>query len=155
MRKMKPAEIKNFIKEFGCATLCMAEKDGSPYAIEYSYFPDNNDICGLVHSTGRASRVLTENNRVCLKICDSDRHCENFTAISCFGTASFERLSDKKKIAWAWDAMERQLGAQGKYDAHKQKYLEGKKTLPLLRIKVLEMTGVTSRPRRVNGVNGE
>ena len=100
MRKMKSAETENFIKEFGWATLCMAEKDGSPYAIEFSYFLDNNDICGLVHSTGRASRVLTENNRICLKICDSDRHCENFTAVSCFGTASFERLSDRKKIAW-------------------------------------------------------
>lgn len=147
MRKMKSDEIEEFLQNFGWATLCMADGQGKPYAIEYSYYLSNGDICGLVHSTGRAATILAANNQVCLKICDADPNCESFTAISCFGTARYEKLTDIIEIASAWDAVEKQLGAEGKYDAHKQKYLNGKKSLPVLKVTVQDKTGVTSRPR--------
>ena len=146
MRKMKPDEIEEFLQNFGWATLCMADEQGKPYAIEYSYYLQDGAICGLVHSTGRAATILATNNQVCLKVCDADAHCESYTAISCFGTARYEKLTDIVEIATAWDAMEKQLGAGGQYDVHKQKYLNGKKNLPVLKITVQEKTGVTNRP---------
>lgn len=147
MRKMKITEIDHFIKNFGWATLCMADSSGQPYAIEYSYFLDGDEICGLVHASGRTSQIIAENNRVCLKICEADRYCKNYTAVSCFGTARYEKLTDKIEVAAAWDAMENQLEAYGKYEVYKKKYLREGKTLPVLRITVTEKTGITSRPR--------
>jgi len=145
MRKATPDEIDKLMDEFGWATLCMVDPDGRPYAIEFSYFLDNWAICGLVHPRGKTAACIKANPRVCVKICDSDAGCTNFRAASCFGTASFEWISDPERIAWAWDSLQRQLGAtNGKYDGYKQRYIASGRALPLLRIRVEERTGVTS-----------
>ena len=147
MRKMTKAEREALIRDFGWATLCMVDPEERPYAIEFSYFLDKNDICGLVHPTGLTARCLKLNPEVCLKICDSDRQCSSYRAISCFGRASFKETRDPDSINAAWDALERQLGlpsgALEKYRAH---YANGKKSLSILRIRVKKSTGVTNWP---------
>ena len=147
MRKMKHAEIEQLLTNFGWATLCMINANSHPYAVEFSYFLDGEDICGLVHPRGQAAACLEGNNNVCVKVCDSDPQCTNYRAISCFGRAWFEKLTDPGKVAWAWDSLERQLRLKnGKYSIYKEKYLASGRALPLLRVMVDEMTGITNIP---------
>lgn len=147
MRRMKPEEISKLIEEFGWATLCMVDPGGRPYAIEFSYFLNDADICGLVHPRGMTAACLSAEPRVCVKLCDSDSRCRDYRAASCFGTAAFEWISDPERIAWAWDSLERQLGASdGRFEAYKQRHIASGRGLPLLRIRVEERTGVTSMP---------
>ena len=150
MRKMKAEEIEILLAEFGWATLCMVDPDGRPYAVEFSYFLDNGDICGLVHPRGRAAACLVENPAVCVKVCDSDAQCTSYRAASFFGLATFEKVTDPDEIAWAWDSLEKQLRlTNGEYSQYKERYLSSGRSLPLLRIMVNECTGVMSSPRYV------
>jgi nitroimidazol reductase NimA-like FMN-containing flavoprotein (pyridoxamine 5'-phosphate oxidase superfamily) len=147
MRKMNRIEKDRLLAEFGWATLCLVDPDGRPYAIEFSYFLDGEDICGLVHPRGRAAACLEKCNEVCVKICDSDPQCMNYRAVSCFGKAWFEKLTTPEKVAWAWDLLEKQLGLEnGKYTMYKQRYLKSGRALPLLRVMVEERTGITNIP---------
>ncbi len=156
MRKMNEEEISDLLANFGWATLCMVDAAGSPYAIEFSYFLDHGDICSLVHPRGRASHCLAANPKVCVKICDSDRQCRNYQAISGFGCAAFEKLTDPQQVAWAWDCLESQLKLKsGEYRIYKDRYLESGKALPLLRIMVDKYTGVTSRHNANTEKSGE
>ena len=150
MRKINQTEIDQFLAGFGWATLCLVDPDGRPYAIEFSYFLDGEDICGLVHPRGRAAACLESNNNVCVKICDSDRQCKNYRAVSCFGKAWFENLTDPKKVAWAWDCLEAQLRLEnGKYGIYKKRYLKSGRALPLFRVMVDARTGITNIPEHI------
>jgi len=150
MRKMKDNEIDALLEGFGWATLCMVDPDARPYAIEFSYFLENGDICGLVHPRGKTAKCLALTQAVCVKICDSDGQCKRYRAVSCFGIAAFEKLTNSDEVARAWDKLEEQLRlTNGEYSGYKKHYLETGKSLPLLRIMVSERTGVTSSPRNV------
>lgn len=148
MRKMKDNEIDALLEGFGWATLCMVDPDCRPYAIEFSYFLENGDLCGLVHPRGKAAECLASTQAVCVKICDSDAQCRQYRAVSCFGTAAFEKLTDPADVARAWDKLEEQLRLKnGECSSYKERYLSSGKSLPLLRIMVSERTGVISSPR--------
>lgn len=148
MRKMKENEIDALLDDFGWATLCMVDRDLKPYAIEFSYFLEHGNICGLVHPRGKAAECLSFTSSVCVKICDSDAQCKKYRAVSCFGIASFEKLTNPEDVAGAWDKLEEQLKlTNGEYRGYKERYLKTGKSLPLLRIMVSERTGVTSSPR--------
>lgn len=149
MRKMKDEEIDTLLQSFGWATLCMVDPEGRPYAIEFSYYIDHGDICGLVHPRGKTARCLAENQSVCVKICDSDAQCKNYRAVSCFGLAAFEKLTKPEEVARAWDSLEAQLRlTDGEYSGYKERYLESGRALPLLRIMVNERSGVVSYSRQ-------
>jgi len=148
MRKMKDNEIDALLEGFGWATLCMVDPDSKPYAIEFSYYLENGDICGLVHPRGKTAECLGTSQAVCVKICDSDGQCRRYRAASCFGIAAFEKLTDPDDVARAWENLEEQLCLKnGEYSGYKDRYLSSGKSLPLLRIMVEERTGVTSSPR--------
>ena len=149
MRKMKDNEIDALLEGFGWATLCMVDPDSKPYAIEFSYFLENSgDICGLVHPRGKTAECLGASQAVCVKVCDSDARCERYRAVSCFGNAAFEKVTDPHDVARAWDRLEEQLQlTNGEYSSYKERYLSSGKSLPLLRIMVFERTGVTGSPR--------
>ena len=149
MRKMKDNEIDALLEGFGWATLCMVDPDLKPYAIEFSYFLEKSgDICGLVYPRGKTAECLGISQAVCVKICDSDARCRRYRAVSCFGNAAFEKLTDPDDVARAWDNLEEQLCLQnGEYSHYKERYLNTGKSLPLLRIMVFERTGVISSPR--------
>ncbi len=149
VRKMTKTDIINLIRDFGWGTLCMTGPDGNPYAIEFSYFLEGEDICGLVHPRGMTARCLAVNPNICFKVCDSDRQCKSYRAVSCFGNAAFEELTDQADINNAWDALVKQLGLPpAAYDKYKARYQDGKKPLPLLRIHVDKTTGITNRPKK-------
>lgn len=144
-KKMKEEEIDAIFQETSWATLCMVDPDGNPYGIEFGFFLDHGDICGLVHPRGRAAACLSAKPHVCVKFCRSDHQCMGYQAVSCFGVASYESLTDPLKVAWAWDQLARQLGlVNDEFTHHKQRYLNSGKALPLLRILVHERTGVKS-----------
>ena len=148
MRKMKDNEIDALLEGFGWATLCMVDPDCRPYAIEFSYFLENGDLCGLVHPRGKTAECLTSTQAVCVKICDSDAQCRRYRAVSCFGIAAFEKLTNPADVARAWDKLEEQLRLKnGEYSSYKERYLSSGKSLPLLRVMVSERTGVISSPR--------
>ncbi len=144
MRRMKQNEIETLVREFGWATLCMVDPDGHPYGIEFSYFLNGEDICGLVHSRGLCAKSIKKNPFVCVKICESDKACKKFRAASLFGVAAFEFLQEEKDIIWAWEQLEKQLGKENDYNDIKEKYVAKKLKLPLLKITVYEKTGVTN-----------
>ena len=145
MKKMQHEEIELLLRNFGWATLCMIDPVGKPYAIEFNYFLDNDDICGLVHPRGNAAACLEKNQHVCVKICDSDAQGNNYRAVSCFGSGYFEKLTDPVAVAWAWDNLEAQLRLKdGKYSVYKKRYLESGRALPLLRIMVDDYSGITN-----------
>ncbi|MBL4902072.1 MAG: hypothetical protein JKY62_05420 [Desulfocapsa sp.] len=148
MREMKDNEIDALLEGFGWATLCMVDPDARPYAIEFSYFLENGDLCGLVHPRGKTAECLASTRAVCVKICDSDAQCRRYRAVSCFGIAAFEKLTNPVDVARAWDNLEAQLQLKnGEYSGYKKHYLSTGKSLPLLRIMVSERSGVTSSPR--------
>jgi nitroimidazol reductase NimA-like FMN-containing flavoprotein (pyridoxamine 5'-phosphate oxidase superfamily) len=148
MRNMKDNEIDALLEGFGWATLCMVDPDARPYAIEFSYFLENGDICGLVHPRGKTAECLASTRAVCVKICDSDAQCRRYRAVSCFGIAAFEKLTNPIDVARAWDNLEEQLQLKnGEYSGYKKHYLSTGKSLPLLRIMVSERSGVTISPR--------
>lgn len=139
MKKMSDEEIEELLAGFGWATLCMTDPDGKPYAIEFSFFLDHDDICGLVHPRGRAVACLAANPAVCVKICDSDAQCKSYRVASCFGIATIEKLTDPDEVAWAWDRLEEYLDLMnGEYSQYKERYLSSGRALPLLRIIVDE-----------------
>jgi len=149
MRKMTGNEIEALLATFGWATLCMVDPEGKPYAIEFSYFLDRLDICGMVHPRGRTAECLRGNPAVVVKICDTDPRCRDFRAASCFGEAAFEFLTDQHHISFAWDQLEQKLGLEpGTYTAYKRRYLASGRPLPLLRVKVARKSGVISGPNR-------
>lgn len=147
MRTMIDNEIDALLEGFGWATLCMVDPDLKPYAVEFSYFLENGDICGLIRPRGKTAECLGVSQTVCVKICDSDAQCKRYRAVSCFGIAAFEKLTDPHDVAIALDNLEEQLCLKsGDYSVYKDRYLSSGKSLPLLRIMVAERTGVTSSP---------
>jgi len=145
MKTMVNENIKILLRESSWATLCMVAHGNTPYAIEFEYFLDNDDICGLVNPRGKAASCLEHNQNVCVKICDLDNQCQQYRAISCFGTAYFEKLTDPTQIAWAWDSLEARLQRKnGKYSSYKSRYLETGRAMPLLRILVNDYSGKTN-----------
>ncbi len=144
MRKMNDAEIRKLMEDMGWATLCLVSPESRPYAIEFSYFLDEEDIFGLVHPFGTAAKCLAKNPHVCIKICDSDPFCSSYRAASLRGPGSFEILSEPEEIIRAWTSLERQLRYPGKYERIMNRYLEKRRSLHLLHVTVLERTGIIS-----------
>ena len=146
---MTTEEIEELLAAGECTTLCMVDPDGKPYAIEFNYFLDHGDICGLVHPRGKTADCLAANPSVCAKVCNSDARRRSYRGVSCFGKAFYENLTDPDEVAWAWDSLEQQLNlTDGEYLIYKKCYLNSGRALPLLRILVEECTGVTSRPKK-------
>lgn len=152
MRKMNEAEIRKLMEDMGWATLCLVSPESRPYAIEFSYFLDEEDICGLVHPFGTAAKCLAQNPHVCIKICDADPFCRSYRAVSLMGLGCFEVLSQPEEIIWAWTSLERQLRYPGKYEKVMKRYLDKRRPLHLLHVTVIEKTGIISARSLDSGV---
>ncbi|MCX8069384.1 MAG: pyridoxamine 5'-phosphate oxidase family protein [Thermodesulfovibrionales bacterium] len=143
MKKMKASEIREFLKTHTWATLCTVSAEGSPYAIEFSYFLLDGYICGLIKSTGTTARNIATNPNVCLKVCRSDDACKQFTAVSLFGKAEF--VHDTEAVLKGWDLLERRLKLQpGTYAKFKERFIKKKNKYPMFRMKPEKMTGITT-----------
>jgi nitroimidazol reductase NimA-like FMN-containing flavoprotein (pyridoxamine 5'-phosphate oxidase superfamily) len=144
---MDEEQMKDLMKRCSWGTLATVSKDGSPYAIEFSYFMMDGKICALINPNGTTAKNLENNPRACFKVCLCDNLCKKFEAISCFGEGSFEQ--DRGKICLAWNLLEQRLGLpSGTYSKFKKKYSDPDKSSPLLTISVDRMTGVANHTNR-------
>jgi nitroimidazol reductase NimA-like FMN-containing flavoprotein (pyridoxamine 5'-phosphate oxidase superfamily) len=140
MFKMKQEDMIALIERRKWGTLCSVCDDGTPYAIECTYFLMNGDICALINPRGKSSWNIARDPRVMFKICESDDLCERFQAISCFGIGEF--VSDRNEISKAWDELEKRTGLQpGSYEKHKARFADPSVSSPLFKLKIEQMTG--------------
>ncbi len=143
MRKMTQKEIKDFVDNHTWATLCTVSAEGNPYAIEFSYFMLDGCICGLIKPKGTTAAHIAHNPKVCLKMCKTDDSNREFTAASCFGRAEF--VDDPEGVLKGWDLLEKRLKLpEGTYGIYKEKFMKKKNKYPLFRVKIENMTGITT-----------
>jgi len=140
---MKVSEIKEFIQGHTWATLCTVSEEGTPYAIEFSYFLLDGNICGLIKTSGITARNIANAPNVCLKMCRTDDSCREFTAVSVFGRGEF--VHDEEAVLKGWDLLEQRLRLpSGTYSKFKERFMNKKKKYPIFRVKPEKMTGITT-----------
>lgn len=143
MRKMKASEIKDFLNTHTWATLCTVSAEGTPYAVEFSYFLLDGYVCGLIKPNGTTAKNIASNPNVCLKICRTDESCKRFTAVSLFGRGEF--VHDEQGIIKGWDLLEERLKLpKGTYARFKERFIKKKNKYPMFRMKPEKMTGITT-----------
>jgi len=140
MFKMNEEEMRLLLERRKWGTLCTVCDDGTPHAIEFTYFLMDGNICGLINPNGRSWCNVQRDPRVLFKICNTDDLCERFAAISCFGVGEF--VDDRTAISKAWDELEKQLQVSpGTYAKHKARFSDPALKSPLFQLKVERMTG--------------
>lgn len=140
MFKMKQEDMLALIERRKWGTLCTVSDDGTPYAIEFSYFLIDGDICGMINPHGTTSRNIERDQRVLFKICESDDNCRAYQAVSVYGTAEY--VQDRAVVSQAWDELERQLGLEaGTYGKFKAKFSDPALKSPLFRLRADRLTG--------------
>lgn len=152
MRKIKESEAYDLLKQFHWGTLCTITPDYNPYAIEYSYFLDEEQtICGIVNPKGQTSKNIAFNPEVCFKVCDTDKINRQYRAISCFGKAYYDSPSTQEGIVNAWKQLARSLSRpEDHFKGAYKRFQLPNRPLPLLKIKVERITGVTNYRKNIN-----
>ena len=145
MRKTNEQEAKDLLKEFSWGTLCSVTPEGNPYAIEFSYFTENDKIYAIINPRGQTSKNIKVNKNICFKICDTDKNNKKYRAISCFGTAKFSSPNTQEKIVDAWKKLGIALGkTETGFKGVWNRFSPSEKPLPLLEITIENISGVTN-----------
>lgn len=148
MRKMLNGEIQRLLDEVTWGTLCSVTPEGDPYAIEFTCFEDEEEICGLIHPEGRIAACIRHQPKVCLKVCESSRLSTGYRGASFFGTAALVEPESPEEMQRIWAVLEARMKKPGAFAAAAEKYSKPGNFLPVLRIKVNRRSGVTSWPKR-------
>jgi nitroimidazol reductase NimA-like FMN-containing flavoprotein (pyridoxamine 5'-phosphate oxidase superfamily) len=145
MRKITNQEAQLLLKEFCWGTLCSVTFKVNPYAIEFSYFTENNKIYAVINPRGQTAENIKQNPNICFKVCDTDKKNAKYRAISCFGTAKFTSPDSQEKIIFAWKKLAVALGRnENAFKAVWNRFSLSEKPLPLLEITINKITGVTN-----------
>ena len=65
---MTRTEVDDLLAEARIGQLCMADRQGAPYAIPFPFLWADGSIYLRVAMTGRKGEVLTQNQRVCFEV---------------------------------------------------------------------------------------
>jgi nitroimidazol reductase NimA-like FMN-containing flavoprotein (pyridoxamine 5'-phosphate oxidase superfamily) len=68
MIEMNALEIEQLLTETHIGRLCMAARDGTPYAVPFPFCWANDALYLRLPLTGRKGSVLQENDRVCFEV---------------------------------------------------------------------------------------
>lgn len=147
MRKMKEEEIWKLFNHITWGTLCGVQPGGEPYAIEFTTFLDDEEICAIINPRGTMAECVRHQPRVCLKVCESSRLSRGFRAASFFGTARFDMPEEPRAMIRAWEQLEERMQAPDAFSRAKKKYGSADNMLPVFRMRVDRISGVTSRPQ--------
>lgn len=140
MFKLTQDDIKALIERHTWGTIVTVNDDGTPYAIECTFFLINGDICSLINPHGTTARNIARDNRVLFKVCESDALSRQYQAASYYGKAEY--VQDKDVLSNAWDVLEQRLNLEpGTYGVHKAKFVDPTKKSPLFRLKIEKITG--------------
>ena len=100
MRKMTKEEIDQAIKHGKWATICSVTPEKNPYAIEATYFLNEENIGFMINPKGTTAANVSINPRVLVKITFTNKNLSRWAGISCFGTGSF--IKNKEEILQGW-----------------------------------------------------
>ena len=148
MRKMTDNEIQRLLDEVTWGTLCSVTPKGEPYAVEFTYFEDGGDFCGIINPSGTIASCIRHQSTVCLKVCESSRLSTGYRGASLFGTASLVDPNNPEEMARIWKVLETRMKKPGIFAKAAEKYSQPGKRLPILRIQVERRSGVTSWPEK-------
>jgi len=148
MRRMADDEIQRLLDEVTWGTLCSVTPEGEPYAIEFTYFEDGGDFCGIINPSGIIAACIRHQTSVCLKVCESSRLSTGYRGASLFGAAALVETKEPEEMARIWQVLETRMKKPGIFAIAAEKYSQPGNLLPILRIQVERRSGVTSWPER-------
>jgi nitroimidazol reductase NimA-like FMN-containing flavoprotein (pyridoxamine 5'-phosphate oxidase superfamily) len=140
MRDMTRDEMISFIKSWTWGTLIGVEGE-KPYAVEVSYGTDDEYLyCGSMPG-GEMAKCIAANQNVVFKICDTDKSCNKWHAVSVRGKA--EKLTDYDDVLHALRAIASGMGMpDGAFDGMAEKVTNNPDSNSL-RIPLNDLTGKT------------
>ncbi|MCG8471017.1 MAG: pyridoxamine 5'-phosphate oxidase family protein [Desulfobacterales bacterium] len=144
MRKMKETEIDLMLQHAGWATICTVNEDGTPYAVEATYFKDNDALGFMINPRGTTAKNIKARPSVLLKLTTSDGPMHNWAGVSLFGMGKM--VTEAKAIGRGWDLLSAAMKTD--YSAAKEKFIKSPEKSPFLRIAIEKRTGRCSA--RVN-----
>lgn len=145
---MTPDEIQRLLNEVTWGTVCSVTPEGEPYAVEFTYFEDGGDFCGIINPSGTIAACVRHQPKVCLKVCESSRLSTGYRGASLFGMAALVETKEPEEMVRLWKVLEMRMKKPGCFAAASEKYSKVGNLLPVLRINVDRRSGVTSWPEK-------
>ena len=141
MRRMSAHEMQALVSRAKWATICAVDPQARPYAIEATPFELDGDICFMINPRGGVARCLAENARVLLKYTLASPDVVQWAGVSCQGLGRFD--PEAEALGQGWEALGQRLGVD--YSAQAERFTASKRSSPLFRVRVEEMTGRCSQ----------
>ncbi|WP_300675093.1 pyridoxamine 5'-phosphate oxidase family protein [Desulfoluna sp.] len=137
MRTMTIEEMETMLTHAGWATICTVRDDGTPYAVEATYFRDGADIGFMINPRGTTATHIKKRPDVLLKLTTSDAAMHHWAGISLFGKA--EMVTEKNAMARGWDLLGEAMDTD--YSKARDRFCSTPEKSPFLRVTVSESTG--------------
>lgn len=137
MRVMTPEEMETAIQRCNWATICTADPEGTPYAIEATPFRMDACHCFMINPRGGTWKNLRSNPRVLLKYTLTNKDLSLWAGISCHGKGEF--LMNEEALLQGWRLLAEVMGTD--YSQAAATFCRCTDRSPLFRVRVESMTG--------------
>ena len=138
MRRMTEEEIRTALSRANWASICTVGPDMGPYAVEATYFMDDQArVCFMINPRGTTAKNVGQNTKTLVKITLATPELDHWLGVSCFGQGRVE--TDPGIIARGWEQLGRVMGCD--YSAAAEKFAAPGKRSPMLTVAVEAMTG--------------
>ena len=130
-------EMEEVVRRCNWATICTVSPEGRPYAVEATPYLDGEDTCFMIHPRGGTWRNLQARPHVLLKYTLASRSLNWWAGVSAHGVGRFD--PDADAIRRGFDLLGAVIGADYRRAGHHHAVQVDRS--PLLRVRVLELTG--------------
>jgi nitroimidazol reductase NimA-like FMN-containing flavoprotein (pyridoxamine 5'-phosphate oxidase superfamily) len=99
MLDMTPQEIERMLGESRIGRLCMADRDGRPYAIPLPFCWLDHALYLRIPLSGRKGAILTSNNHVCFEIDEFSDDLQDYASVLIEGRLlPVASLDEKRRV---------------------------------------------------------
>lgn len=139
MIEMTETEVHELLAQARIGRLCMADREGAPYAIPFPFLWADASVYLRVAMTGRKGEVLQQNPRVCFEVDEFTDTLDDYSSVIVEGElVEVHDLTEKARIREQSTAKYQRLRSGNRPGHGRSRSIE---ELPLRRIIVQQIAG--------------